>query len=337
MDYRKEKNLLIAFDGDKVKGQYDWKSGIFYGVRGAPIKTIPTAFKGSIYDSIIASHKWIISHTTDETLARALDKWERLASVGLYTVDHELLTSNYELAPLKKGLVDYIKNNFNCVYKSFYVELYNVTVNCPEYNLLQDVYKNYINSHLFCNQFPELPTEWLVKALFRIQNEDYRYIDDCCNSMRIIEQYYKYSMNMTNDAPITKNFIITIAHTFHLYENWKKEHMADSIRMHNDIPQLYYENDTYIVRPLLTPADFHKEASAQQNCVERLYMERVADGYTHVVVVRRKDDPDTSLVTCEINNNWEVKQYYAKYNRRPDTPEMTFLIELRQYLSSLSK
>jgi len=92
-----------------------------------------------------------------------------------------------------------------------------------------------------------------------------------------------------------------------------------------------------VMYPLLTAAQFHEEAEAQSNCVERLYMERVAAGSTHVVVIRKKSAPEQSLITCEISNDWRIVQYLARYNRLPDRPEEVFADEIKSYLKSLSR
>lgn len=118
----------------------------------------------------------------------------------------------------------------------------------------------------------------------------------------------------------------------------KKNHYEDMIKKFNDLPVLYYENDIYIVRPpLLTRDDFHREAEAQGNCVERLYMNKVARGSTHVVTVRYKDTPNESLITCEIDNVGNIKQYLARFNNRPNELARVFKDELQGYLNEAFK
>ena len=136
---------------------------------------------------------------------------------------------------------------------------------------------------------------------------------------------------------MTKNVLTTICKTAHMYQMWKNEHMNESLKKYNDLKELYYENDTYVMYPLLTAAQFHEEAEAQNNCVERLYMEKVAAGSTHVVVIRKKSAPDQSLITCEISNKWRMIQYLARYNSSPQEPERAFKDEILAYLSSLSQ
>lgn len=341
MEYRKERNLFIAMDGDKVKGQYDSATGIYYGAKGTPIKTMPGAFKDSIYSYIFTSHQWIISHVTDETLTRALNRWECLASLGLYTTDHDILTdADYDFPVLKKGLVNYIKehSDFSC-YSEELRKKYELSINCPEYNMLTEDTLTVVNQVLFDDTIDiHVPDEWLIKAMLKFQLDDLSYIGIRPWSLvEYLNDYYKQCIALSIEPTITKNMFTTMGHTAHLYENYKKANMNNTIKQFNDIPELYYENDTYIVRPLLSTEEFHEEAEAQHNCVERLYMERVADGNTHVVTVRKKDTPTQSLITCEISNDFRIIQYYTKYNRIPVGQDIQFKKELIQYLSSLSQ
>ena len=65
-------------------------------------------------------------------------------------------------------------------------------------------------------------------------------------------------------------------------------------------------------------------------------MEKVANGRTHVVTIRKKNTPNVSLITCEISNDMRIIQYYAKYNNSPNGAEAQFKKELALYLASLS-
>lgn len=338
MDYRKEKNLLIAFDGEAIKAQYDWNTNICYGAKGNELKGISPAFRNSIYDRMITSVRWIYGHLSGEGLSLALDRWERLASVGLYTSDHDLLTDEtYEFPNLKKDFVQYLKHNSNGELTRYHQALYPYT-QMQEYQMLNSSNQAQINK-MVNNVWALMPIEWAIKALLRLQLEDFQYL---CRyygtAMSVLDDYYDMCVEMGQEIPvITKNFLVTICKTCHVHDIWKREHMNDVLKHHNDLKELYYENDTYTMYPLTTIEQFHEEAEAQNNCVERLYMEQVAQGRTHVVVIRRKNSPEKSLVTCEINNNWCIVQYYAKYNRTPAEPELAFKKELQSYLKSLSQ
>ena len=44
-------------------------------------------------------------------------------------------------------------------------------------------------------------------------------------------------------------------------------------------------------------------------------MEQVCNGYTHVVCVRKKSEPDKPFITCEVGNDGLIRQYLYAYNR----------------------
>lgn len=340
MEYRKEKNLLIVASEDgTIKGQYDWTTSTYYGVKGTPIKTMPKAFGDTIGKEIINSHRWIISHTTDETLTFALNRWEQLASLGLYAEDTYYLTDkHYEFPALKKDFVNYLKTNCQNRFNNFNYKNYELQKQVPEYERLS-VNNKLIVSDILSRSIGLKLAIWYVRALFRLQLEDYEYLNryTYVPTQNLLQNYLKTCDSMNQEPVITKNFLITICHTLHVYENYRIENIDKLIKQHNDIPELYYENDTYIVRPLLSKEEFHAEATAQHNCVERLYMEPVVDKKTHIVVIRKKNDPDTSLITCEINNDFNIIQYLGVYNSRPKASEQEFREELSNYLSSLSR
>ena len=121
----------------------------------------------------------------------------------------------------------------------------------------------------------------------------------------------------------------------YLEKEYRNAHYNEELAKYNDKKWLYYENDTFVVKPLLTKEDFHNEGEAQRNCVERLYMEKVYKGHTHVVTVRRKTDPDKSYITCEVTNNGLIYQYLAFGNSTPkDAAATSFKKEYQQHLKA---
>ena len=92
--------------------------------------------------------------------------------------------------------------------------------------------------------------------------------------------------------------------------------MSEEIRANNDLPYLYYRDDDWIVVPLLSAEDFHREAEQQHNCVERIYMEQVQKGRTHVISLRLACRPDRSYITCEVKNG-KIEQWLTANNTKP--------------------
>lgn len=89
----------------------------------------------------------------------------------------------------------------------------------------------------------------------------------------------------------------------------------EKLQRNNNLPYLYFEDETFICKPLLTYEAFHDEATKQDNCVERIYLDIAAKGKTHIVSIRRKADPTSSCITCEIKD-YEIIQYLQAHNKK---------------------
>ena len=63
------------------------------------------------------------------------------------------------------------------------------------------------------------------------------------------------------------------------------------------------------------PQDFYDEATAQSNCLAG-YIERYADGKDYIVFMRKKDTPEVSLVTIELDLNGNLCQAYQARNSK---------------------
>lgn len=77
----------------------------------------------------------------------------------------------------------------------------------------------------------------------------------------------------------------------------------------------YSFEDLMVIVPETTQ-DVVKEATQQKNCL-RSYIERITDGLTRVVFIRRKVDPDMSYITVEVNNEGRLVQIKGQCNSNP--------------------
>ena len=84
--------------------------------------------------------------------------------------------------------------------------------------------------------------------------------------------------------------------------------------------KMEWQNDEYIVKVPETVEDMVDEAIQQNNCL-RSYICRVLEGQTTIFFLRKKKDPEKSLVTLEVNNG-EVVQAKAHFNKTPSHKEM---------------
>lgn len=75
-----------------------------------------------------------------------------------------------------------------------------------------------------------------------------------------------------------------------------------------------YENDEFFIKAPKTPKELIEEGCRLAHCVGS-YVNRVAEGSTNILFLRKKEAPDESFYTIEVNNNNVVVQIHGKNNR----------------------
>ena len=323
MEFRKERNFIVAYDGVIKLGAWDISSGSFIGKSGKPVKTVPSCFtyknlpswRRGTNDLAYAIY-WYRTHLYNNYTNIMGAHFEQLLSLGLFPSS---TLSLYDKPNLNKKIVEYLKEENNSYYDSVKVARYLTLTQYEQYiNTLPDWAKEVFSDLLRAN----IPADYIKTALNRaiLEHVDAFYRNQYVLSSSIInvlKDYYDISMKLFNKVEVEKNFLSKYAVLKYLAEEYKNKHYNEELVRNNDKSWLYYENETFIVKPILTKEDFHKEAEAQHNCVERLYMEKVYKGETHIVTVRRKSDPDKSYITCEVSDDGRIWQYLARCNETP--------------------
>lgn len=344
MNFVKERNFIVAYEYSLKVGAWDITTGQFIGKSGKPVRGVPQCFTFNNLPTIRCENNlgyaiyWYRTHFThvydpdynEEKGAR----FEQLLSLGLFPNGTETLSNKLNL---NKKVVDYVKEKCNSYYDSYRISKYLATLQHEQYvNTLPDWAKE-VFSYLLNADYP---IDYIKTALNRVINEhvdaiyENYYKADHIKDMLV--WYYRTSMTMFSKVEIEKNFLTKYAVLKYLEAEYKNAHYNEALAKNNDKEWLYYENDTFVVKPLLTKEDFHKEGEAQRNCVERLYMEKVYKGSTHVVTVRLKTDPDKSYITCEVTNSGLIYQYLAFSNSDPkDAAAKNFKKEYQQHLNSI--
>ena len=343
MDYRKERTLMVAYDDEgKMRGKWDILNNTYIGIKGNPVKTVPEAFKLSnnllplyLYRAIEIVKEF---HNYEYSLKK-LNRLEQLISLQL-NVECSYGTWTFmesDTTNLTKEVVEYIRTSCNNCYSQNCITQYHIY---KEYKSFfdkcgeqKDWAKDVIN--YVKNDSQKVPQEFIEKMILRGISERVYCRMNYYNFSDIILKFYKMCTTMGFELKVEHNIMTNYYILCYLYDEYKNVHYDDGLKRHNDMAWLYYENDTFIAKPLLTKEDFHAETEAQHNCVERLYMERVFNRLTHIVSVRRKDHPDTSFITCEVSNDRNIIQYLKAWNNRcHEQDECDFQEEYATYLKS---
>lgn len=325
MKYTKEKEYLIASDDTGYCGKFSFATGEYFGKRKA-VKNIPPCFTGNnLWEErkdpyVYALLEWRRNgqHNLD-----TLHTLEKIAALGFTITDCTLID---KLPPLKKPFIDFIRENYNN----------DININAIDEYLYRDFFT------MFGNTYGDIlrgcckegyPRDYVESIGRRCYNEGvFEFFDETLSYAyaamhELICNYYNISMKLYNTVNVQPNILSAYGKLIQTYNVYKRQHLSEILRTKNDVPALYFELGDFRAFPLLTAEDFHAEAEAQHNCVERIYMERVANDKTHVVVIRDIHNIQKPLVTCEVSNTGRIIQYLGVYNQ---PVEDTRLIQFRQ-------
>ena len=339
MEYRKERNFIVAYENDIMQSKWDIVNNEYYGKRNTPVTRRPQAFSRknifeAKYDVCRRTLWFIVQSNIDISYKRDGVEWpghrlECLMSVGLVPKNPADLLPDIRLS---KDVVEFCKQENDGYFNIQRVQQY----------LTEKQYSTFLQNHSeqFRDAFRDFtgcyPVDFVKAFLLRAERE---HIFELCaadyfTSLRLlIDHYYKMSMALYGKVEVKPNLLTYFATLQALYSNYQEINYNKTLQANNDIPALYFRYNGYTARPLLSKEEFHNEGEQQHNCVERLYMQRVYNNDTHVVVVRRDDNPDKSCITCEVDNTGMIQQFLRFANRHQlDAEQQEFYTAYKTHL-----
>lgn len=341
MEYRKERNFIVAYENSVAQGKWDIITGDFYGKKNQSVASVPHAFTfnqlsqwgmsrdSEYYAECVKTYRNEHQHIHHYNGAL----YEQVISLKLKFGSLSAFQGDISDISLTKDVVEYLKQEYNGYFKIAYIKKY----------LIEKQYKNFIDTlsnqgkEIFLDLYNILPFEYLKTILNRMEKEhviDYSAHNMGMSIRNMVRNYYSMCMEMYGAVKVEPNIISNYIQIWFLYQRYKEANYNNILKNHNDKKFLYFENNEIIAFPLLSKEDFHKEAEAQHNCVERMYMDKVANNETYVVTIRKKDNPETSYITCEVTHEGMIRQYFLSYNRSPidDSSAMKFKAEYQDYI-----
>lgn len=140
----------------------------------------------------------------------------------------------------------------------------------------------------------------------------YEAFSDMTSLMREIMDYAKMMSAISPKFDkYPKNFLTTHQIASRNYNRLKKEFSEELFKKHINKDYECTIGDYMFIYPNSTQ-EIKDEAVNQNNCVAS-YIYRVIDGQCHIMFLRKRDNPDKSLVTLEIRNN-KIVQAKRRYN-----------------------
>lgn len=366
MHTTKDKQLITFHLDDGKTVQYNLSTGQTIGKRGKPVQSLNSQLKGYSIREIVESFEneayrkfffAILSHTNNymtnmgtllkyaKEYARAEQYFTAGISVELdfYTPISEIpkglikLCRNYNVTLTSKLLRSYLAmpNEMNWAFAQEYyfltpthlATLFNASTYARDKNGIYG-YRYYINilkdfgydHKALIRYIDNLAAFEAQERIFNLITEIYDY----ANMMqRLSNKFEKYP----------RNFLTTHAIAVRNYNRLQERFEEEDFHKHY-VPEYNCTFDEYCFIYPETTQQIKDEAVQQHNCVAS-YIKRVIEGTCHILFLRNKLTPDTSLVTIEVRDG-RIVQAKGIYNRDVYASEQKAIDKFNKKFSKLN-
>lgn len=163
--------------------------------------------------------------------------------------------------------------------------------------------------------------------------------DDYCAQTRTKEALIRYFI-LCKDLEETPNLNGNFINKITQLERKKEAAKSEIFQKHQNTRNLFFEDERLFVIVPQTVDALIQEGEQQHNCVgEYGYDKKIMQGACNIVFIRRKDNPDKSYITCEIDANGRIIQYLFTYNESrnyyENTGEETFRQNYQEHLDNI--
>ena len=149
-------------------------------------------------------------------------------------------------------------------------------------------------------------------------------IDDNCNMLsQMSDKYDRYPRHFLTSHQITSR----------TYQRWKKQFNEELFAKRVNTKMEVTIGDYKFIYPKTTK-DIKDEAVQQSNCVAS-YIDKVIGGSCDIILMRKKNDVENSLVTVEVRNG-KVVQARQRFNESVNESEQKVLDKYDEFLSKLN-
>lgn len=200
---------------------------------------------------------------------------------------------------------DINEHRYTCVNKFFNI--------CNKYGYTPKSLLNYID---YLVTYEALSPDYPSKILGEI--------DDNCNMLSQMSDKY-------DRCP--RHFLTSHQITSRTYQRWKQEFNEELFAKRVNTKMEVTIGDYKFIYPKTTK-DIKDEAVQQSNCVAS-YIDKVIDGSCDIILMRKKNDVENSLVTVEVRNG-KVVQARQRFEESVNESEQKALDKYGEFLSKLS-
>lgn len=329
-NFTKVRNIIsISIDG--VNGDYslDLNTGIYYGVRGTPIKTCPN--KREVYSifhynnghpNLCRAIRHMLNNTTrTEEFAHyvpTLQAAEKVDALGVclnyFDPSHyAYLASN--IKSLSAYLKETDKERFNFGLFQRWCEFEKVKSSTNVANLLTEEQYYALARHLHNITAEEMG----VCAYYLNKCKMWEYH---CGNVVNLSKYIQYCRIMGVAPQKVNGFMREFVETQKTYE-LQKEQFDDKrlvLNYEGHAKAWEFEYGDFKVFIPSCGQDIVREGQRMHHCVGS-YVNRVVEGETYICFIRRKNTPDDCYITCQVATDGEIGQYFLAYDRYISTAE----------------
>lgn len=324
--YRKEKNLIIiSLNGASGDYKLDINTGVFYGVKGNPIKTCPRkneivklfpyyrSENGNNLEYILHRLFDYCSYTREYSrYVSAMQSADKLDAIGvpcLHLGEEQLSYLGENIKPLSAYLKEHNPNGFD--YHEFHswneFEIARKRLGSVIDLLTPEMYFA-IKRHI-----TNITTEEIVVCSYYLgRGKMWEYTDGRIDKLA---RYIEFC-RIVEKAPIkTNNFMREYCETKKLYELRKAE--FDNKRIVENYAKQSkaweFSFGDYVVVIPTTGQDIVTEGEQMHHCVGS-YVDKVVTNGCYICFVRHKDTPDIPYITCQVHTDGRIGQYFLAYD-----------------------
>ena len=238
-----------------------------------------------------------------------IEKYKEYPDAFNYAFNHEFISlSKKEAYNLLMCLAsDWNREEQLYIYHSRFFDI------CHKYGYTAKSLLNYID---YLVTYEALSPDYPSKILGEI--------DDNCNMLsQMSNKYDKYPRHFLTSHQITSR----------TYSRWRQEFPEEAFARRVKTSMEAIIGDYKFIYPKTTK-DIKDEAVQQSNCVAS-YIDKVINGSCDIILMRKKNDVENSLVTVEVRNG-KVVQARQRFNESVNESEQKALDKYDEFLSKLN-
>ena len=324
--YKKEKNVIvITLDNSNGSYRLDINTGIFYGIKGSPVKTCPrrseisSLFSHDHYDGgnnlAYIIRKMVVNYTNTSVYTRfvtamqSADKVDALGFPLLYLSreQYEYLGNNIKSLSAWQKENDMEEFSYSSFLRWCEYDKAKKSLGAVADLLTPDMYYTLTNHSLTIT-----PEEIGVCAYYLNRGKYWEYHNGNVNNLI---RYIELCRLLEKAPQKVNNFMREYCETKKTYELRKTEFdnkkMALNYSKHSKAWEFEY-GDYRVVIPT-TAQDIVTEGQRMHHCVGS-YVNRVLENDCYICFVRHKDTPDDCYITCQVYTNGNIGQYFLAYD-----------------------